>query len=276
MASTFGSVQAYGRTIAAAPKPAKAPKGPSMGASLTGLQTGPTAAPRLTTPGSAALTGLQPVQPTPVKPAAVPSPGPAAPTSTPAAPPTQPSPYDSTYYIDLASATARANNQINNYSQDIANGQTGLGTALGQLTQNNGLSVTNAQNAENSRGGFALGHLGQTVGQINQNTLDAQSADTLRFQQDSQNWNNAIAAVRQGLSNEQIALGIAAATRSAKVNASSDGTIGPVAAPASAPTAAPATSRETAVKAAPKAAAAKLLPKPQKVARNQIGYHGGF
>lgn len=156
---------------------------------------------------------------------------PSAPGTTPGAP-AYPSPYDSQYWADLAGATNKAQQQIAGYNADIANGQTNLQTAVQQLAHNQALQTTNAQNAENSRGGFAQGALGQQEGQIAQNTLQAQNADQLRFSQNAAAWNSAIAGVKQGLSIEQIALAAASAARQAALGLTSTTPGGPAAAPA--------------------------------------------
>lgn len=135
-------------------------------------------------------------------------------------------PYDSQYYIDLAAATQRANNQVAGYQKDIGDSRVNLQTNLQNLAHQLALQNTAAQNAENARGGFAQGALGTTLGNIGYaNQARASAATTLQGQHE-QAWNNAISAAQQGLSTEQIALGLASAGRKATLVANSQGTLG--------------------------------------------------
>jgi hypothetical protein len=157
-----------------------------------------------------------PLHPAAPAPAPAPAPAAAAPAPAPAAaPPNTPSPYDSTYFLDLAAATNKATNQINGLNANIANGQTDLNSTIAQLAKNQTLQQQNAQLAENSRGGFAQGALGHTEGQIAQNTLTTQNADTLKYSQNKAAWNAAIAAIQQGLPITIAGLAAASAARQA-------------------------------------------------------------
>lgn len=159
-------------------------------------------------------------------PAALKASAPTAPAGAPtpaAAPPTYPSPYDATYFVDLAASQNKANQQIAGYQRDIANGQTNLGNTLTQLKYNQGLANTKAQDTENQRGGFAQGALGEQLGQIGHQYQTTASSDTLKYQQDVGNWNAAIAAVQQGMPLEQIALGLASAARQSSLGLQAPG-----------------------------------------------------
>src|ERR1035437_350493 len=207
MASSGGFGSTAGYRGVAAPKPAPAP------VKLGGLF-GPT-------PGYQGVP--TPRAPTPVGGLFGPTPGyqgvPGAPTPAPAAAAPQSSPYDATYFSDLAQANLKAGNQIGTYTSDIANNQTNLAAALAQLTYNQGLATTRDQNAENARGGFAQGALGNTLGQLNHAYLTTQSNDQLHSSQQIAAWNQAIANVKSGLSLEQNALGLASAGRMAAATA---------------------------------------------------------
>lgn len=175
-----------------------------------------------------------------------------------------PSPYDATYYNQLNTATLNANNKINTYNADIANGRTGLNNTLALLAHNQALAVQRAQDAENARGGFAQGALGQTLGNLNQAYLDTQSADQNKYAQQAAAWNQAIAGVNAGLSTEQIALGLASAARQAAITAKSPGTSGgAVSTAASGVTSAPAGTSSVAANAA-----ASRYPVPSAVGAN--------
>lgn len=185
---------------------------------------------------------------------------PGAPPVPPSGPgtPGYPSPYDSTYYTDLAGATNKANQQIGAYNADIANGGTALQSTLAQLAHNQALATTNAQNAENTRGGFAQGALGQTIGNVNRAYLDTGSADQLKYSQNTAAWNSAIAGVQQGLSIEQIALAAAAAARQSVLTGKSGGAVAGVAGPGAGAPPGPAPG---ATGTAP--AASKIAPEPR-------------
>jgi len=210
--TTFGNTTGW-----KPPKVTAPPKPPKGGATLSFPKPSVTEGlPTLTggLAGAAKVVGGTGPAPAPATPPAAPAPAPGA------------SPYDATYYADLANATHAANSKINTYNADLANGRTALQNALAQITYNQGLQTTRAQDAENARGGFALGALGTTVGQIAHAAQQTSGADTLKYQQDAQNWQNAITAVNQGLSDETIALQLAAGARAAANVAKSGGTLG--------------------------------------------------
>lgn len=130
-----------------------------------------------------------------------------------------PSPYDATYYADLNNATLKAGNQINTYNQQSANADTNLQSTLAQLAHQQTLAVTNNENAENARGGFALGNLGHTIGETNRAYLDKQSGDTQSVAEADAGRSAAIAAVRAGLPLTQVALAAASADRASALDA---------------------------------------------------------
>src|ERR1019366_9394954 len=157
MASSGGFGSTAGDSGVAAPKPAPAPVklgglfGPTPGYQGVPTPRAPTPVGGLfgPTPGYQGVPGA-PTGPlvTPNAPAPAPAPAPTpAPAPAPAAAAPQSSPYDATYFSDLAQAN--------------------LAAALAQLTYNQGLATTRDQNAENARGGFAQGALGNTLGQLN-------------------------------------------------------------------------------------------------------------
>lgn len=153
----------------------------------------PPTAPQATTPGAAP---------------------PSTPGTTPGAP-AYPSPYDSTYWAQLAAYDNHAMQQIAANRQNISNAGTSLQSAFTQLAKNQALQTTNAQDAENARGGFAQGALGHTVGQIAANTLTVHNADQAKYSQNVAAWNSAISAIEQGVPVEQAALAAASAARQA-------------------------------------------------------------
>lgn len=146
-------------------------------------------------------------------------------TPTPGSPTPAPSPYDSTYYNSLNQATFDATNKINGYNQQGAYARTDLQNALAQLAHQQTLAVQGNQETENARGGFALGHLGQTIGETNRSYLDRQSADQQTFDRGDAARSAAIQAVQGGLSLTQVALAAAAADR-ASAAAAADPTLG--------------------------------------------------
>jgi hypothetical protein len=142
---------------------------------------------------------------------------------------------DAQYINALADATAKANEQIAGLNRNIANAGTTYqqqAAATKLALQNN---VTRAEDAENQRGGFALGALGHTIGQLNQAAQTATQQYYTKYQNDVSNWNAAIAGIQQGLSAETIALQLAAAAREQANVAKSDGTLGTDASAAPAP-----------------------------------------
>ncbi len=149
----------------------------------------------------------QPTAAAAYQPAAAPPPGPVA--QTPAAP----SPYDAQYFQDLANATFKANEGINQSNLTSANARTNLANAFAQMHFQQGLQTTADQNAENARGGFAQGHLGETLGNLNQGFLDRQGNAQTAFDQGEAGRSAARAALASGLSITQAALAAAAADR---------------------------------------------------------------
>jgi hypothetical protein len=237
--------------------------------------------------GGASLTGLTPAQPPKVSPTQAAGAG-----NAPAGAAT-PDPYDSQYYIDLAAATQRANDKIAGWNADITNAGTNLQTNQQTLARNLALQTTASQNQENARGGFGLGALGTRLGNISSANQARATALNTKYSQDLGNWNSAITAAQNGLSTETIALRLASADRKSKLVAASGGTLGtsggsgsgsgsasggssapagsrPGPASAGKPTGASLTGLTAAKPPAPKV----IMPKP--VARNKIGYHGGF
>lgn len=120
--------------------------------------------------------------------------------------------------------------QIAANRQNIANAGTSLQSTFDQLAKNQALQTTNAQNAENARGGFAQGALGHTVGQIATNTLNVHNADQARYSQNVAAWNSAIAAIEQGVPIEQAALAAASAARQAALGLTASASAAPAAA----------------------------------------------
>lgn len=162
--------------------------------------------------GGVSVTG-KPVTPTPPT-ASAPVPySPGTPGTPGVTTTTKASPLDSTYYIELAAATAAANAKINGYQTNIDYGRTSLANSLQQMAYNQGQSVDTAQRNENTRGGFAQGALGGTIGQINHAALAQQAGATLSSAQREASWQSAITGAQNGLSVETIALGLASAAR---------------------------------------------------------------
>src|ERR1035437_8404651 len=263
MASSGGFGSTAGYRGVAAPKPAPAPvKLGGLFGPTPGYQ-GVPAPPAPTPPGGlfGPTPGYQGVPGAPTGPlvnpnAPAPAPAPAhtpAPAPAPAAAAPQSSPYDATYFSDLAQANLKAGNQIGTYTSDIANNQTNLAAALAQLTYNQGLATTRDQNAENARGGCAQGALGNTLGQLNHAYLTTQSNDQLHSSQQIAAWNQAIANVKSGLSLEQNALGLASAGRMAAATAKN---------PAAGPPASPSAGAPSASAAPAGPAAAAQAPQP--------------
>src|ERR1019366_2929074 len=273
MASSGGFGSTAGYRGVAAPKPAPAPvKLGGLFGPTPGYQGVPT--PRAPTPVGGLFgptPGYQGVPGAPTGPLVNPNaPAPApAPAPTPAAAAPQSSPYDATYFSDLAQANLKAGNQIGTYTSDIANNQTNLAAALAQLTYNQGLATTRDQNAENARGGFAQGALGNTLGQLNHAYLTTQSNDQLHSSQQIAAWNQAIANVKSGLSLEQNALGLASAGRMAAATAKNPAA-GPPASPSAGAPAASATPAGPAAAAKPpnQLIKANVTPPNQLIKRN--------
>jgi hypothetical protein len=142
----------------------------------------------------------------------------------PAPPPADP--YDSQYYIDLATATKAANDQIAGLNQNIGDARTGLQQTYANLARQLAQQNTQAQNDENTAGGFAQGALSTTLGNLASDNQTQTTSAQLAEQQQEDTWNAAISAANQGLSTEQIALGLASADRKAALVANSGGTLG--------------------------------------------------
>src|ERR1035437_4821380 len=277
MASSGGFGSTAGDRGGAAPKPAPAPLklgglfGPKPGYQRRPPPPAPVGGLCGPTPGYQGVPGAPTgplVNPNAPAPAPAPAPTP-APAPAPAAAAPQSSPYDATYFSDLAQANLKAGNQIGTYTCDIANNQTNLAAALAQLTYNQGLATTRDQNAENTRGGFAQGALGNTLGQLNHAYLTTQSNDQLHSSQQIAAWNQATANVKSGLSLEQSALGLASAGRMAAATAKNPAA-GPPASPSAGAPAASATPAGPAAAAKPpnQLIKANVTPPNQLIKRN--------
>lgn len=143
--------------------------------------------------------------------------------STPGTP--EPSPLDATYFAQLNQATLGANAKIGTYAADISNSRTNLQSNLDQLAYQQGLATTNAQNAENARGGFAQGALGTQLGQLNRAYLDKGSGATLTQAQQEAAWNAAMTAAQEGLGATDLVLRAQSAAR-AVTAAATDSSLG--------------------------------------------------
>jgi hypothetical protein len=137
---------------------------------------------------------------------------------------TAPAPYDATYYQQLQNATLAANLKIGGYQRNISDIGTSLLAARQQQSQQQALQTTQLQNAENARGGFAQGILGQNVGQLANTYLTNEAAQARAAQIQQANLNQAIALTQSGLSAEQVALQMAARDRQAQLVATQPGT----------------------------------------------------
>jgi hypothetical protein len=113
----------------------------------------------------------------------------------------------------LQNATLAEGQKENALNLQSGYAATDLQSALGKLGQQQPLDTLKAQEQYNKQGLLYSGHLGQALGQINQNYLDKRASDQTSFGRQQAARDAAVAALRSGLSVTQAALAAAAADR---------------------------------------------------------------
>lgn len=277
MATTVGLSRGPG-VLSAAPKPVVPGAVAALGKALAPKPKAPVPG-AVQALGNALLKAPRPPASTPPQPAGQSGTHAAAPATPPAA---QPTGLDATYYNAALAAGHTAQSTIDGLNANIQNAHTALygpaGT-LEQLRYDQGQAVIAAQNAENAKGGFAQGALGNQIGQIGHVEHATEDADIEKFTQDSDTWNRAITAAWQGLGTDVTALGLASLQRAqAALTGPGGGASGGAAstAPAGTPGSAPAGDPTGSRPPVPvRATAERTSSHPSKPAKGTVGLASG-